>query len=69
MCDPEKWVDENGWVYCPFCKAKTRIKIHPDTAASRWPLYCRKCGRETIVNIENMIVKLSSEPDAATPSR
>ncbi len=69
MSEIEKWTDEVGWVYCPVCGAKTRTKIHPDTIAHRWPLYCRKCNHESLVEIENMDVKLSSEPDALTPSR
>lgn len=69
MDDMKNWVDKSGWVYCPSCGAKTRTKIRPDTVASRWPLYCRKCNRETTVSVENLIVTLSSEPDAPTPSR
>ncbi|WP_353096142.1 cysteine-rich KTR domain-containing protein [Tissierella praeacuta] len=38
--DCKKCVDENGWIYCPSCGAKTRTKIQPDTIAYRWPLYC-----------------------------
>ena len=65
----EKRVDNDGWVYCPLCGAKTRTKVRRNTVARYWPLYCRKCNRESNVNIENMDVKLSSEPDALTPSR
>lgn len=65
----ENRVDAEGWVYCPWCEAKTRTRIHPDTVARRWPLYCRKCNHESVVDIHNMDMKLSSEPDAATQSR
>lgn len=60
----DKFVDLDGWVYCPWCKSKTRTKIHADTMARRWPLYCRKCCHESIVDIDHMQIKLSSEPDA-----
>lgn len=60
---------DTEWIYCPLCEAKTRIKIHSNTVATKMPIYCRKCNTESLVDIKNMVVKLSSEPDASTPSR
>ena len=60
---------DTDWVYCPLCKSKTRVKIHIDTVATKMPIYCRKCSRESFIDIENMVVKLSYEPDALTLSR
>ena len=62
-------LSDNNWVDCPLCKAKTRVRIYEDTEANRMPIYCRKCGSESLVNIKNMVVKLSSEPVVNTPSR
>lgn len=47
-------IDENGWVYCPVCKGKTRLKIAKDTKIKRLPLYCQRCKQTTTINIKNM---------------
>ena len=43
-------VDAEGWVRCPVCGAKTRTKVRADTHLVRFPLYCPKCHRETVVD-------------------
>ena len=39
------------WVHCPYCSAKTRIKIYPESILLYFPLYCPKCRNEYPVDI------------------
>ena len=57
------------WLLCPVCNSKTRIKIRPDTEFKRFPLFCPKCRRETLINVEKQKVSVITEPDAQTQSR
>ena len=57
------------WVLCPVCSGKTRIKVRPDTVMLNFPLYCPKCGKESLVNIRNNQIHVIQEPDAKTQSR
>ena len=54
---------ENEWVNCPICKNKSRIKIRKDTILKKFPLFCPKCKNETLVEIENFIMKIVNEPE------
>lgn len=57
------------WLLCPVCNSKTRIKLRPDTEFKRFPLFCPKCRRETLINVEKQNVSVITEPDAKTQSR
>ena len=56
------------WVKCPVCGNKTRNKIREDTVLKKFPLFCPKCKKETLIEIENLLVKVIEEPDAKTQS-
>lgn len=43
--------NDSFWVRCPICNGKTRIKVSIDTVLVRFPLYCPKCKKETIIDI------------------
>lgn len=43
----------NKWVICPNCGQKTRIQIRKDTVLIHFPLYCPKCKKETLINVDN----------------
>jgi len=43
---------KDGWAICPVCGWDRVQRIAPDTEAKNFPLWCRKCKHETIVNIE-----------------
>lgn len=45
-------VDPSGWVLCPCCGGKTRLKIAPSTEIKGLPLYCPKCKQTTFVDIK-----------------
>ncbi len=57
------------WVKCPVCGNKTRNKVRQDTVLKKYPLFCPKCKQETLVEIENFIIKVLKEPDAKTQSQ
>ena len=39
------------WISCPICGGKTRTKVHPDTVLIKFPLYCPKCHKETLIDV------------------
>ena len=47
-----KIVIRNGWLMCPVCGKGKVLKLREDTTAYALPVYCRRCGQESIVNIE-----------------
>ena len=57
------------WVYCPICGSKTRNKIREDTILKNYPLYCPKCKQETLIEVTNLKMTVTAEPDAQTQSR
>lgn len=57
------------WVKCPVCGNKTRNKIREDTILIKFPLFCPKCKQETLIEIDNFLIKVIREPDAKTQSQ
>ncbi len=57
------------WVKCPVCGNKTRNKMREDTVLRQFPLFCPKCKKETLIDIENFKMKVIEEPDAKTQSQ
>ncbi len=47
-----KLIIKDGWVICPICGKGKIQKLLPSTTAHDLPRICKRCGRETIVNIE-----------------
>lgn len=48
-----KLVVKDGWVTCPVCKRNHRlIRVRPETIARNFPVYCRTCRSEMILNID-----------------
>lgn len=46
-------VRKGGWITCPACnRNKHFLRIDPETEARGFPVYCRDCKRESILNIE-----------------
>ena len=41
------------WILCPICGAKTRARLLPDTVLRNFPLFCPKCKRESIIDVQN----------------
>lgn len=55
---------DSRWVPCPICGSKTRIMVYQDTVLVNFPLYCRKCKRETRIDMIQFKMVLSKERDA-----
>lgn len=43
---------EEKFILCPICSRKTRTKIRPDTEAKRLPVFCPKCHRTFVMDID-----------------
>ena len=58
-------VKENSrWIHSPICGSKTRTKVYDDTVLIKFPLYCPKCKKEILVNVVQLKMVVSNEPDA-----
>ncbi|MBO5352009.1 MAG: cysteine-rich KTR domain-containing protein [Lachnospiraceae bacterium] len=51
------------WVKCPICGNKTRNKVRKDTVLKRFPLFCPKCKRQTLIEVENLLVKVVEQQE------
>lgn len=47
-----KLITRDGWIICPVCRKGKLLKVLPDTTAHNLPRKCKRCGQETIVNID-----------------
>lgn len=52
-------METTEWIRCPVCDNKTRIMIREDTEIKNLYFYCPKCKQETIINANNMQLKLT----------
>ena len=52
-------VNKSRWIHCPICNGKTRTKIYEDTVLLKFPLYCPKCKKETLVDVVQLKMRLS----------
>ncbi len=43
---------KDGWLLCPVCGKGKVLKLRRDTTAENLVVHCKKCGRESVVNIE-----------------
>lgn len=43
---------KDGWVICPVCGKGKILKLRPDTTTRNLPCKCKRCGQETLVNID-----------------
>ena len=49
---------ETKWILCPKCSEKTRVKIKETTVIKDFPLYCHRCKKEFIIEVQKFIVKV-----------
>lgn len=61
--------EQNIWIRCPVCRNKTRDRIRKDTILKNYPLYCPKCKQETLIEMQNLQIKVIIEPDTKMQSR
>lgn len=50
--DYGRLIIKDGWVLCPVCGKGKLLLTRPDTAVRNLPRKCKRCGQETVVNIE-----------------
>ena len=55
--------NELRWIPCPICGGRTQIRVYPDTVLVNFPLYCRKCKKETRINVVQLKMVVSSDQD------
>lgn len=60
--------EETKWIKCPICGNKTRDKIRTDTIIKNFPLFCPKCKKESLIDVEQFNISVIKEPDAQTQS-
>lgn len=58
-------MQEEFWVLCPNCRNKTRIKVLEETILQRFPLFCPKCKREFLIDVENGEIIFSQQRNTA----
>ncbi|EJE7234012.1 conjugal transfer protein [Clostridium sporogenes] len=58
-----------NWLYCPICQSKTRVKVKTDTELKNFLLFCPKCKKENLINVNELKMTVIKEPDAKTQSR
>ena len=57
-------MNEIRWIYCPIFGRKTRTRVYQDTVLVKFPLFCATCKKETRINVVQMKMVVSDEPDA-----
>lgn len=62
-------MEKSECILCPICHNKTRIRVRKDTELKNFPLFCPKCKRESLINVQQMNLSVIKEPDAQTQSR
>ena len=43
---------KDGWLMCPKCGKSKVLRIYPETKGEAIQVFCKKCGRESLVDIE-----------------
>lgn len=52
---PAKLTVKNRWLLCPACGRGKVLKLNPETRAEKLTVYCKICGTESIVNIDECL--------------
>lgn len=43
-------VSPRGFILCPVCGAQSITKVIPGTVLRKFPLYCKRCRQETVID-------------------
>ena len=62
-----KWNNKKNGYYALF--VVTRHKIRADTVLKYFPLFCPKCKKESLIEVEELKIKIISEPSTKTQSQ
>lgn len=62
-------MDRQGqWLLCPSCRSKTRVWLREDTTLHNFLLFCPKCKREALIDLQQFHITILKKPDAETQS-
>lgn len=50
-----KLIVKDGWLICPRCGRGKVLKLNPGTRAKDLTVFCKVCGQESIVNIDECL--------------
>lgn len=50
-----KLIAKDGWLLCPRCGRGKVLRLNPETRARSLTVYCKLCGKESIVNIDECL--------------
>lgn len=59
----------SDWVICPKCGKKTHTKLRENTVLNNFPLYCPKCGQESLINAKKFKVRTIKERKSESQSQ
>ncbi len=51
-------MNDYKWLFCPICHNKARVKLREDTELKNFPLFCPKCKKESLIEVESLTVKV-----------
>ena len=51
----DKLVAKDGWLLCPRCGRGKVLRLNSETRARSLTVYCKLCGKESIVNIDECL--------------
>lgn len=49
---------QGQWLLCPYCHGKTRVWIREDTVLHNFLLFCPKCKREELIDLQQFHMTL-----------
>lgn len=53
--ESDKLTAKRGWLICPRCGKGKVLRLNPETKARSLTVYCKICGKESIVNIDECL--------------
>ncbi|MEO1816098.1 MAG: cysteine-rich KTR domain-containing protein [Acetobacterium sp.] len=53
-------MNEKYWIVCPVCNGKTRVQIFKNTLLKDFPLFCPKCKKIHIIDVEELKIVIKS---------
>ena len=53
-------IKESEWIPCPLCGRKTHTKVYHDTVLVKFPLYCPRCKKETLIDVVKLKMVVSN---------
>ena len=44
-------IDDKGFILCPVCGRKTKVKVIRETELKNFPLFCPKCKNQCVIDL------------------